>query len=201
MDKRFREYVSQTITFETGGDKSGAFHSDPDDKGKETKWGISKNAFPSLNIKALTYKDAVELYQTHYYSPFYTAITSSRIVFKLFDMSVLMGRKTASKLLQKAIKAQSNIPLRIDGAIGPMTLTALNVAITLKGLEPDIYYDFISRIGKRLTLLSLKPGNSKFYKGWIKRAEYEWKDSTTGNAWIEESTNTINNKQRKSIRT
>jgi len=171
---KFEKYLSKTMEFETGGDKSGAYHKDPNDKGGETKWGISKNAYPDLNIATLTYKKAATIYSTVYYNPLYESITSERIAFKLFDMSVLMGPKTPIKLLQRVLKNILKLRLKVDGKYGPMTHAALESAN--KTQERAIYSNFLEKLGKRLGWISLKPGNGKYLTGWLRRVNFTFKE-------------------------
>ena len=46
----FDEAVTRTLEFEGGG----KLHNNPGDRGGLTKWGISQNAFPGLDIANLT---------------------------------------------------------------------------------------------------------------------------------------------------
>lgn len=56
------------------GDKSGQFSDDADDPGGQTKWGIDlrgykdKHPGKSINIRALTYEQAVEIYWQDYWT-------------------------------------------------------------------------------------------------------------------------------------
>jgi len=45
----------------------GGYVNDPTDPGGETKFGISKRAFPMLDIKSLTEAEARDIYRTHYW--------------------------------------------------------------------------------------------------------------------------------------
>ena len=169
---RFLSYVSQTITFETGGRKDGAYTETPGDKGGATKWGISLKSFPGLNIKALTYKDAVDIYFKHYYSPLYDFIVDEPIAFKLFDMGVLTGPRTATKLLQKAV-IDSGYTIKADGLFGPITLTAINVSNFYK---KNLYELFLKRLQGHMKYLVFKnPTNYKFLKGWLIRVNLLYK--------------------------
>ena len=129
---RFEAFISETIRWETGGDRTGAYTNDPRDAGGETKWGISKKAHPSVDIKELGYRQAVDIYKRDYYLPFLDLIMSENIAFKVFDMGVLCGVGTAVKLLQEVIKEEGGYTVRIDGKLGPLTLTALHMVLARK---------------------------------------------------------------------
>jgi len=172
---RFEAFISETIRWETAGDKTGAYTNDPKDAGGETKWGISKNAHPDVDIKSLTYKQAVDIYRQDYYDPYYDLIMSENVAYKVYDTGVYSGRKTAVKMLQRTIRQQTGLTLRMDGRIGPLTLTALSMAIVMVG-EQDFYTAYINRIKSRLLrIVILKPWNKKFYQGWINRANFLFK--------------------------
>lgn len=164
----FVTMVSQTIAFETGGDKSGAYHNDPRDKGGETKWGISKRAHPGENIKALTYNDALRIYQIQYWSHLYDYIVDNRIAFKLFDMGVLTGKRGAIKRLQKAIK-KCGLHISVDGHFGPLTLTACNI------IEGDkLYGTYVTITTKYFQRVALFGLNKSFLRGWLRRVDWVW---------------------------
>lgn len=166
---RFLTFVSQSIFFETGGDKSGAYTNDPDDKGGETKWGISKAAHPHLNIKSLTYNQAVEIYRTQYWNDYYDYILNDSLAFKLFDIGILSGRKTAVRLLQAAIRS-CGLLVREDGVFGPMSLTAVN------NIKPEILYEkYIELNTTRLKQLVVRvQTNKKYLIGWLNRVHWKW---------------------------
>lgn len=169
---RFAVFASQTIAFETGGDKSGGYTNDPSDSGGETKWGISKRAHPELNIKALTFGEALKIYERQYYDIDYDAIQSDRIAFKLWDMGVVMGKSTSVKLIQKAVKDCGKL-IRVDGNCGPITVAAINSID-----ENLLYTKFIDRLEKRFKWIALtKPKNKKYLRGWLNRLHYIWKSN------------------------
>ncbi len=173
VESKFEMYISQTVLFETGGKKDGAYTNDPDDEGGETKFGISKKAHPSLRIKTLTYKRAIAIYKKKYYHPLYEKINSSKIAFKLLDMSVLMGTKSPIRSLQRTLKRVLKVKLKVDGIYGPLTHKALNSANRLQ--EKDIYSGLIKRIGYKLIWISWRKKNRKYLKGWMKRANFTFK--------------------------
>ena len=166
---RFLTFVSQSIAFETGGDKSGGYTNDPKDAGGETKWGISKRAHPQLNIKALTYSQAVDTYKTQYWNDLYDYILSDAIAYKLFDMGILCGKSTSVKILQKGI-VSNGYTIACDGNFGVITLTAVN------NLKPELFYDsYITALEKRFRrIVFLKPWNKRFLNGWLRRNNWKW---------------------------
>lgn len=70
---------------------------DPHDPGGETKYGISKKAYPNLNIKELTLEDALAIYHRDYWS------VAKSLEFPLnvcvLDTAVNQGKKKAMQFL------------------------------------------------------------------------------------------------------
>ena len=166
---RFLTFVSQSIFFETSGDRSGAYTHDPADSGGETKWGISKGAHPHLNIKAVTYNQAVDIYGQEYWNKLYDYILNDALAFKLFDMGILNGPAKAVKVLQKAVK-KSGLLVRVDGRFGPLTLTAAN-NINHK----ELYENYIKLFNTRFRRLVLRvQKNRRYLGGWLNRLNWRW---------------------------
>lgn len=166
---RFFAFVSMTIAWETGGDKSGGYTKDPKDLGGETKWGISKRSHPALNIKGLTFLDAVNIYKNEYWNDKYDYITDTALAFKLFDMGVLKGPNSAIKVAQKAIK-KCGKTIKVDGVFGNITLAALN------DCDATILYNtYIEMLKGNFVLITLlRPSQKKYLKGWLRRLTYKW---------------------------
>lgn len=49
--------------------EEGGYANNPNDRGGETNFGISKGAYPDLDIKALTIRDAIAIYRRDYWLP------------------------------------------------------------------------------------------------------------------------------------
>lgn len=49
--------------------EEGGYVNNPADPGGETNWGISRRAFPQVDIKSLSRDDAKALYKAHYWDP------------------------------------------------------------------------------------------------------------------------------------
>jgi Putative secretion activating protein len=126
---------------------------------KGTKYGISAAAYPELDIKNLTVKQAKDIYHRDYWDKLKLEGIPEIIRFDLFDTAVNSGVSTAAKLLQRTVKVKE------DGVIGLITLTA----VAKEGFVPE-------RLDKRfnavrlLYIASLSERNwDNFGKGWVRR--------------------------------
>lgn len=61
-------YDFDTCVDQVLGEEAG-YVNNPADPGGETKWGISKRAFPNLDIANLSREDAIQVYKAHYWDP------------------------------------------------------------------------------------------------------------------------------------
>jgi lysozyme family protein len=103
----------------------GGYTNNPADPGGETKFGISKRSYPTVDIANLTLDQA----KTIYYSDFWCKLGCDKMTPGLgefvFDYAVNSGDPTAARSLQRAVGA---LP---DGVIGPKTLALI------AGRKPD----------------------------------------------------------------
>ena len=153
----FEEAVKQVLKHE------GGYVNDPVDPGGETNMGISKKAYPYLNIKELTEKDAIDIYFKDYWLKGKCSKLPEELQHIYFDMVVNMGKSRAVKVLQAAICGKG-MKIAIDGGIGPRTIQA-----SLKsGLEKDRLRSY--RVKYYADLINRKPKLEKYWYGWYRRA-------------------------------
>ena len=69
----------------------GGYSNHPDDPGGETKYGISKRAYPDVNIKDLSREEAGEIYKRDYWDVFGCSNRELPIALTLFDTAVNCG--------------------------------------------------------------------------------------------------------------
>ena len=143
-------------------DHEGGYVNDPDDPGGETNFGISKKAFPDLDIKNLTEEDAIKIYYDKYWKPSKVEMLPLRLWEIYFDMVVNMGRKRACEILQKACNHKNKVGIKVDGRLGR------NTASASKRLEPKRLQSF--RVKYYADLVNRKPKLEKYWYGWYKRA-------------------------------
>ena len=147
----------------------GGYVNDPADPGGETKWGISKRAFPQLSIASLTREDAKQVYWKYYWNPMLLSqLEECSVAEELFEQAVNMGRRQASLNAQEACQLLGEKQVHADGMIGPITISALNsladrwpdaLLKTLNGLQFQHYR----------WLAQNSPELSKFFRGWLRR--------------------------------
>jgi lysozyme family protein len=141
----------------------GGYVNDPNDRGGETNFGISKRSHPDRDIKHLTREDAKQIYRENYWEANnYDMLASSALACKMLDLAVNMGGGRANIILQTAYNEISPDDLDVDGRLGPKSISAVNehpfqdlLLATVK-LKAIAYY------------LSLK--SPRYLVGWIKRA-------------------------------
>ena len=95
----------------------GGYVNHPSDPGGETKFGISKRAYPDVEIATLTRDQAAALYLRDFWQPLGDAHPA--VKFQVFDFAVNSGMQTAIRKLQAAIGVVD------DGHWGPASAAAL----------------------------------------------------------------------------
>jgi lysozyme family protein len=95
-------------------DIEGGWVNDVLDPGGETKYGISKRAYPTLEISTLTEEDAKSIYKRDYWDACNCDHLSTGIDMVVFDCAVNMGVPTAKLMLQTSPTWQDLMLRRID---------------------------------------------------------------------------------------
>ena len=131
----------------------GGYVNDPRDPGGETKYGISKRAYPAEDIQNLTLDRAKFLYKRDYWDAVDAESIPGAARLMVFDCSVNCGVTTAKKLLQRAVDVKD------DGVFGPKTRAAVSAT-------PDIEQRFA---GYWLQYYTDLKGFETYGKGWVRR--------------------------------
>lgn len=139
----------------------GGYVNDPDDRGGETKFGVSKRHHPDIDIKNLTREKARDILVNEYIvAPGFDTLTPGVLRDQLIDYGYHSGPPQAIRSLQQILGVE------VDGKLGPGTRAAL-----LKG---DALKLNTALVKKRVEFLSdiiiRRPANLKFLRGWMKRA-------------------------------
>ena len=136
-------------------DHEGGYVNDLKDPGGETKFGISKRSYPTVNIATLTLDDAKKIYLCDYWDRTRCSDLPPQVAFQVFDTAVNSGVGQATRFLQRAVGVAD------DGIIGPMTIAAAY------RLQPD---QVAARFnGHRLAFMAQLSTWDAFGKGWARR--------------------------------
>lgn len=138
--------------------KEGLLSDDPNDAGGLTKHGISRKAYPALDIANLTVEQAIEIYRQDYWAKIRGDELAWVFALPLFDCAVNQGVGTAVKLFQKALKVGA------DGVFGPSTLRA--AAQAAAGDPSEVLVDLMAR---RIAAYTQVPSWPTHGRGWTRR--------------------------------
>jgi lysozyme family protein len=129
----------------------GGYVNDPRDPGGETKYGICKRAYPTLDIRSLTEAQAREIYFRDYWSMAHCEELPAGLDLMVLDSAVNTGIRQTVKLIQRAAG------IDVDGVWGPATAAA---ARTL---------DMLTFAGARIDFYRALPKFPIYGAGWCKR--------------------------------
>jgi lysozyme family protein len=137
------------------------YNKQPDDRGGETKFGISER-YLGRSPKDLTLSEAKTLYRVDFWDgPGCEKVNerSKGLALMLFDCCVNQGVGAAIRLFQKAVGVTP------DGVIGPITLGKITI-----DKEETILLDFaLNRIERYNHLALVDKTQLKFLGGWLIR--------------------------------
>jgi len=126
------------------------------DPGGETKFGISKRSYPSLDIKKLTLADAKSIYLRDFWQRAQCDKLHPDLAFTVFDAAVNSGIGQAVRWLQRAVGVAD------DGVIGPLTLAQINREQDTSAIQARFS-------GHRLEFMTKLSTFDTFGRGWSKR--------------------------------
>jgi lysozyme family protein len=138
----------------------GGYVNHPSDPGGETKYGISKRAYPDVDIAELTEEDAASIYKRDYWDRIKGDDLPAGVACVVMDYAVNSGISRASKALQSVCGISNG-----DGIIGPASLNA--VWVTVKNTsEEDVINDVTEQRQEFIRGLKIY---ETFGKGWERR--------------------------------
>lgn len=137
-------------------DHEGGYSLDKLDPGGETKYGISKRAYPNEDISGMTKDRAKQIYRRDYWNKVRGDSLPFPVSMVLFDIAVNMGVKRSIEMLQRAASVKS------DGVFGPATEAALAPLSSAYLAE--------SLTTQRLQYYASLPTFSRFGNGWMRRS-------------------------------
>jgi len=150
----------------------GGYANDPYDSGGKTIYGITSRDYPSTyNVVKTLFDDGKtflaldttkRFYYIHFWDDLYKEIPDNSLAFKLFDLSVNRGRKTAVKLLQDTLFFDFGKTIARDGIFGQITLGAIKSIAN----QELLYRKYIERNEVSYRTLSKF---WRFGKSWLNR--------------------------------
>ena len=152
------------------------YTNNPQDRGGETKFGISKKQYPHLDIRNLTEALAVAIYEKDYWLRYrLNEIKDQKLANQIFFLIINMDPLNAIEIVQKAVNASMDYyaverpKLKVDGVLGSITIKAINVVYDhmLFLLTNAIRLEAI-----RYYLAVTDHDNSQIvnFRGWVRRA-------------------------------
>jgi len=160
FEKEFDDAINFVLKWE------GGYSFDKDDPGGETKYGISKRAFPNIDIKNLTIEQAKEIYYNNYWKKTKCNLISHKLRLIYFDSCINLGYKRAVKILQQTINSFKIDNLVVDGLLGNKTLAAMDNCN-----NQELPYRYVLfRIKFYMIIIISKKKSIKYIKGWLKRS-------------------------------
>lgn len=166
MDEKFRRFFQDILKHE------GGYVNHPNDRGGETKYGISKRQYPNLDIKNLTKEEAMKIYYEDYWvksDADKISEVSFQIATKYCDICVNMGIQTGRRIYLWALENVGN-SLRDWDIQKVVDETKRIVNIGLK----DAFIGLLCLLQKQRyeEIVRKNPSQRVFLSGWMKRAEY-----------------------------
>ncbi len=166
-----------------------------DDTGGETYKGISRRWYPDWpgwsiidNIKqthsgpalnqGLAKSDSLaqsvlEFYKPEYWDPLHcSGIDSQAVANELYDTAILMGKKWATRFLQRALNTlnqnQAFYPdITVDGRMGPGTLRATKDCLSVNNESLLVKVMDGLQLARFINIMDKDPTQEKFARGWI----------------------------------
>lgn len=154
MDTKTLFEVSIAHLFE----QEGGYVNNPNDRGGETKYGISKQSHPSIDIPNLTHEGAKYIYLQDYWLPYCEKLPAPLAV-ALFDGVVQHGPDYAVRLLQKVLRVKA------DGIVGPVTGNAAEHS----DIKRILTLYFAGRANFYHHIIKSDSSQGTFALGWFRR--------------------------------
>lgn len=153
----FDKAIEITLKFE------GGLSDHVSDKGGLTKYGISLNSYPGVDVKNLTLEKAKEIYKRDYWTPCRCDELPWPLNLCVLDYAINSGKHAAIMALQYIVGLKG---AAIDGKIGTKTLSAIVLFHNLNELTKK-YLDY--RLERLINIIRNNPSQKDFLLGWMRR--------------------------------
>lgn len=154
----------------------GGYVNDPNDKGGETNWGITKAVATASGYKGkmkdLTQSVAKSIYKKEYWDKLELDKVNNQVIAEIaFDIAVNMGVKEASEMLQEMINFMTTDNIDVDGDVGSETVKRLNKIITKRDNRLAVLLLSTLQGEHYLKCMRNREANEKYALGWLNRME------------------------------
>lgn len=140
-------------------EEEGGYANNPNDRGGETNFGISKRSYPNVDIRGLTKARAIEIYRRDFWSANDCDALPAQLRLAYFDCAINCGSGAAARLLQEAV----GVP--VDGKVGPQTRAAIAAADPVRLVDEFMWL----RARRHARIAENNPSQRGFLPGWILR--------------------------------
>jgi len=160
-DKEFEDVAEWTVGYESGWKDDGGLHTDPNDSGGTTRWGIAQSSHPDVNVAELERDQAMDIYRKEYWDPVKRMVPerTPKLRQAMFD-GFVNGQRHGVRALQTAVGAKP------DGKYGPKTKAAIEEATRTHGDE-YLYNRFMR--ARSQDYKKIAEGQHPHLKGWLDR--------------------------------
>jgi lysozyme family protein len=161
--------------------REGGYVNNPNDRGGATNYGITHRTLarhlgvPSVTpeqVRNLPVEKAREIYKEEYITaPGFDKLSMApNLQALVVDTGVHTGPQDAVRYMQRALKSLGVQDIKVDGQLGPITLKALNDAISRLG-EARVNNAVLNIRKNELIQQAQKPGQGQFRRGWLNRVQ------------------------------
>lgn len=162
--------------------REGGFVDHPADRGGPTCWGITEQVARAFGyhgrMEAMPRSVAKQIYLERYWiAPGFVHVNDHApgVAEELLDTGVNMGPDTAGAFLQRALnvlnqEAKTYPDIKVDGAVGRMTIAALRAFLGLRGKDGQVVLlrALNAQQGVRyMEIAERRPSQEAFVYGWL----------------------------------
>ena len=165
----FDKSLAVTLRFE------GGYVNHPADRGGATNFGVTQKSYDAWNaahqfvpkdVKDITLAEVTDLYTEAYWHPAGCDRLPDTLAGLHFDAAVNHGCGRAVKFLQSSVGAKP------DGNFGPLTMQAVDAAVTALSEVGVCQLYLVQREQFYKQIIERDPSQQVFAKGWQKRVDH-----------------------------
>lgn len=155
----------------------GGYVNDPDDRGGETNYGITKAVALSYGYKGemrhIPMNIVYAIYRNEYWNKLKAddiAKHSKDLAYAVFDFGVNAGVGASGRLLQRSanVLTRDGSSIKVDGAIGPASLAAITKILSSDEKVFVVVFNAL-RANHYISITESRPVNRKYIRGWLNR--------------------------------